>query len=46
MPKLFGLDVPNVMSVQVDGKKLTLGTSCQRERVKKKKKKDFFFFFF
>ena len=32
--KLFGLDIPNVMSVQVGGKKLTLGTSCRRERVK------------
>ena len=32
--KLFGLDVPNVMSAQVDGKKLKLGTSCRRERVK------------
>ena len=32
--KLFGLDVPNVMSAQVDGRKLTLGTSCWRERVK------------
>ena len=31
--KLFGLDVPNVMLAQVDGKKLMLGTSCQRERV-------------
>ena len=31
--KLFGLDVPNVMSEEVDGKKLTLGTSCWRERV-------------
>ena len=30
--KLFGLDVPNVMSAQVDGRKLTLGTSCRRER--------------
>ena len=32
--KLFGLDVPNVMSAQVDGKMLTLGTSCRHERVK------------
>ena len=32
--KLFGLDVPKVMSVQVDGRKWTLGTSCRREMVK------------
>ena len=32
--KLFGLDVPNVMSAQADGRKLTLGMSCRRERVK------------
>ena len=32
--KLFGLDVPSVMSTRVDGRKLTLGTSCRRERVK------------
>ena len=31
--KLLGLDVPNIMSGQVDGRKLTLGTSCQHERV-------------
>ena len=31
--KLFGLDVPNVISTQVDGKKLMLGMSCWRERV-------------
>ena len=30
---LFRLDVPNVMSAQVDGRKLTLGTSCRHERV-------------
>ena len=33
--KLFGLDIPNVMSVQVDGRKLTLGTTCWPERVNK-----------
>ena len=32
--KLFGLDVPNVISAQVDGRKLTLGTSSRYERVK------------
>ena len=32
--KLFGLDVPNVISAQVDGRKLTLGTSSWRKRVK------------
>ena len=31
--KLFGLDEPNVMSAQVDGRKLMLGTSWWRERV-------------
>ena len=31
--KLFGLDGPNVMLAQVDGKKLMLGTSCWCERV-------------
>ena len=31
--KHFGLDVPNVMSAQVDGRKLTLGTSCWREMI-------------
>ena len=32
--KLFGLDVPNVISAQVDGRKITLGTSSPCERVK------------
>ena len=32
--KLFGLDVPNVMSAQVDERKLTLGMACRCERVK------------
>ena len=32
--KLLGLDVPSVMSAQVDGRKLTLGTSCRCETVK------------
>ena len=31
--KLFVFDVPNIMSAQVDGRKLTLGTSCRRETV-------------
>ena len=31
--KLFGLDVPNVISTQVDGRKLTLGTSSLCEWV-------------
>ena len=32
--KLFGLDVPDVMTAQMDGRKLTLGTSSRHERVK------------
>ena len=31
--KLFGLDVPNVILAQEDGRKLTLGTSSRCERV-------------
>ena len=31
--KLFGLNIRNVMSVQVGGKKLMLGTSCRHEKV-------------
>ena len=39
--KLFGLDIPNVISAQVDGRKVTLGTSSRCERVKVSLDNDF-----
>ena len=35
-PKLFGLDVSDVLSDSVDEKKMTSETYCRRERVKEK----------